>query len=278
MKTADAPKHTARGSLVFAEDDHLISEVMGELLRSKGYDVHVAHDGLEAIQLIREIKPQLVILDIMMPKLDGSRVCWLIRQDPALRNTPIIAFSSLGTHDFRFFPNLSADAYVAKGPVADAFQNVIQAIEYLEAKGQPDLAGGVFGYDHVKPRKIVAEMLAEIRRLASVLEALGPGTMELDLEGHIIRVSGGACEILGKNESQLVGQLATSLCRPRDQETLANLLQELARASQPERCRSVVRFLDLEVPVQLCSIIERATCTGIFLIMESKGTPVPPAD
>jgi len=234
----------------------------------------VAKDGLEALQLIRNIKPGFVILDIMMPKLDGSRVCWIVRQDPALRDTPIIAFSSLGTNDLRHFPNLSADAYVAKGPVTEAFQNVMLAIEYLEGKGQPDLSSGVFGYDHVKPRKIVGEMLAEIRRLGSILQALGAGTMELDLNGRILRVSASACELLGQTESQLVGETVTSLCRDRDAQTLETLVQELARTTSPERCRAVVRFLHLEVPVLLCSIVERATCTGVFLIMESAGTPV----
>ena len=274
MKTTHAAKRSSKVSIVFAENDHLISEVMSELLRSKGYDVHLAQDGLEAIHLIRQIRPKFVILDVMMPKLDGGRVCWLVRQDPALRSTPIIVFSSLGTQDFRYFPQLSADAYVAKGPVAEAFQNVMRAIEYLGAKGQPDIGGGIFGYDLVQPREIVAEMLAEMRRLASVLQALGAGTMELDREGRILRVSAGACEILGRNESQIVGEIVTSLCQSRDQEALRNLVQELARTSQPERFRAVVRFLDREIPVLLCSIVERGSCTGVFLIMESEGVQV----
>jgi hypothetical protein len=50
-------------------------------------------------------------------------------------------------------------------------------------------------------------------------------------------------------------------------------VQELAKTTFPDRCRAVVRFLETEIPVVLCSIVERATCTGVFLIMESKGTP-----
>lgn len=274
MKNPVAAKRAAARSIVFAEDDRLISEVVGELLRSKGYEVHVAKDGLEAVQLIRQIKPGFVILDIMMPKLDGSRVCWIVRQDPALRETPIIAFSSLGTNDLRHFPNLSADAYVAKGPVTEAFHNVMLAIEYLEGKSQADMASGIFGYDNVKPRKIVGEMLAEIRRLGSVLQALGPGTMELDLEGRVLRVSVGACELLGRSESHLVGETVMALCRERDKQTLETLLQELARTTFPERCRAVVQFLNREIPILLCSIVERATCTGVFLIMESAGSAI----
>jgi PAS domain S-box-containing protein len=274
LRTAERATKTSRNSIVFAENDNLLSELLGELLRSKGYDVYLAHDGLEALELIRTIRPTFVILDVVMPKLDGSRVCWMIRQDPTLRDTPIIAFSSLGAQDFRHFPDLSADAYVAKGPVTAAFENLLHAIEHLQAKGPTDIAGGIFGYDEVKPREVVREMLEELRHFANVLKALGPGTMELDRDGRIVRISTGACEILGRNESQLVGEVVTSLCPARHQETLRHLLRELGQAHQPERCRAVVRFGDLDIPVQLCSIIERDACTGVFLIMESKGAQI----
>jgi two-component system, cell cycle sensor histidine kinase and response regulator CckA len=274
MTVTDSAGAPSSVSVVLAENDKLVSEVMGELLRSKGYDVHIARDGLEALHLIKTIRPALVILDVVMPKLDGSRVCWLVRQDPVLRDTPIIVFSSLAARDFRHFPDLSADAYVAKGPATDAFENILKAIEHVRTAGRADIASGIFGYDEVRPREVVGELVDELRHVASVLKALGPGTMEIDREGRILRVSMGACEILGKNESQLIGEPLTSLCPLSDRDTLRNLVEELGQADQPERCRTVVRFGDLEVPVQLCPIVERDRCSGVFLIMESRGVPV----
>ena len=81
--------------IVFVDDDPLVLEAIGELLRSKGYEVHLAHDGLEGLLTIRKLAPTYVLLDIVLPKIDGSRLCWLVRQDPRLRNTLIIAFSGL---------------------------------------------------------------------------------------------------------------------------------------------------------------------------------------
>ena len=269
---AATPPPTSLPSIVFADNDRLILETIGELLRSKGYDVHVAEDGLAAWQLIRTRRPTCVILDVVMPKLDGSQVCGLVRRDPTLRDTPIIAFSSLGAQDFRHFPNLSADAYVAKGELATAFQNLMQALGHLQEKGRTDLAGGILGYDATRPREIVAEMLRELRRYASLVRALGPGTIELDTEGRILRMSSGACEILGRSETQVVGDLVTTLCSPRDQETLRQLLRELTIAAQPERCRSVMRVGDREIPISLCSLVDDGRCTGVLLIMETTGT------
>jgi PAS domain S-box-containing protein len=272
MPGSAAPREGAKPSIVFADNDALILEAISELLRSKGFDVHVAEDGLAAWERIRQIRPRYVILDVVMPKLDGSQVCGLVRRDPELRDTPIIAFSSLGAQDFRHYPNLSADAYVAKGELSIAFQNIMHALEHLQEKGRTDLAGGILGYDATRPREIVAEMLRELRRYASLVRALGPGTIELDAEGRILRMSSGACEILGRSETQVVGDSVTALCSPRDQDTLRQLLRELTTAAQPERCRSVMRVGDREIPISLCSLVDEGRCTGVLLIMEATGT------
>jgi len=272
MPGSPAPQEGAKPSIVFADNDALILEAISELLRSKGFDVHGAEDGLAAWERIRKIRPTYVILDVVMPKLDGSQVCGLVRRDPELRDTPIIAFSSLGAQDFRHYPNLSADAYVAKGELTTAFQNLMQALEHLKEKGRTDLAGGIFGYDATRPREIVAEMLRELRRYASLVRALGPGTIELDAEGRILRMSSGACEILGRSEAQVVGDSVSALCPPRDQETLQQLLRELTASTQPERCRSVMRVGDREIPISLCSLVDEGRCTGVLLIMETAGT------
>ncbi len=275
MPPRNAPKPpVASPSIVFADNDALVLEAIGELLKSKGYDVHAAEDGLVAWELIRQIRPAAVILDVVMPKLDGSQVCWLIRQDPALRETPVIAFSSLGAQDFRHFPSLSADAYVAKGELGAAFQHLAAALAHLQAKGRTDLAGGIFGYDETRPREIVAEMLLELRRYQSLLNALGPGTLELDTAGRILRTSPGACELLDRRETQLLGESVTTLCPPPAQATLRQLLGELAAAAAPQRCHVVLRFGDRALPTQLISLLDGGRCTGVLLIMESAGTPV----
>ncbi len=277
MAPSDSTAGSGSASIVFADNDRLVLEAIGELLRSKGYEVHLAQDGLEALRLIREIKPTFVILDVVMPKIDGSRLCWMIRQDPLLRDTPIIAFSSLGAQDFRHFPDLSADAYVAKGEISTAFQNILRAMSHLQAKGRTEIAGGIFGYDEARPKEIVAEMLLEIRHYASVLSALGPGTIEMDAEGRILRISVGACEILGQTETQLVGAPLISLCPVRDRETLWHLLRELMHEAQSKRCRATLRLGEREIPVLLCAIQEGGRCTGVLLIMESTAEKVNPA-
>lgn len=274
--TRNPTPRTTPKTIVFADNDELILEAITELLRSKGFEVHGARDGLEALQIIRKVRPDYAILDIVMPKLDGGRVCWLIRQDPDLRDTPVIAFSSLSAQDFRQFPELSADAYVAKGPLAESFQNILEAISHVDQRGRGTLSGGIFGYDALRPRQLVEEMLRERRHYADVMRALGAGVLELDKEGHIFAANSGACDLLGRREARIVGEALVSFCPARDRRAVQDLLSELYQSVHPERCRTVLRFGQLEVPVQLCAIINERECTGILVVMESKGTKAKP--
>lgn len=265
------PQHDSQHpkSVLIADNDLLILEVVGDFLRASGFQVSVAHDGLEALELCRKERPDFVILDVVMPKIDGARTCWLIRQDPALRNTPIIAFSSLSPQDFRNFPELSADAYVAKGPMPITCEHIVQAIRNLENRERPPVDNGVVGYKDVRPRRMIQEMLDERRHYASVLRAIGAGVLELDPNGRIFMANPGACRILKAKEIHLVGEPLTSFVSVQDRKTLRDLFVEFAGATEPQQCRLDVRLGDTTVPLRLCAIIDGSACGSILVIVES---------
>jgi len=156
MPTPTPADERIEKTVVFADNDPILFEAIPELLRTKGFEVHPTRDGLETLETIRRLKPNYVILDIVMPKIDGSRVCWLMRQDATLRHTPVIAFSALSPEQIRRFPELSADAYVAKGPLAVVAKNLLAAIKYLDERGTGDLEGGIFGYEGFQSRRLSA--------------------------------------------------------------------------------------------------------------------------
>jgi len=258
-------------TIVFADNDPLLQEAIGELLRDKGYDVHVARDGLEALLAIREVKPSLVLMDIVMPKIDGSRVCWLIRQDRNLRNTPIIAISGLSPQNIRRFPELSADAYVAKGQMAVMANNILLAIKFVEEGGRGDLVeGGIFGYEGFRPRQLFGEMLFVKRHYETLMRSFDCGVIELDEDGRILMANVGASKILGKKEQELIGETLTSYFIPSHRRTIQDFLDELNRARLPEECRLVGSIQDRDILLRLRSTVEDGKCTGIVATLEPR--------
>jgi len=260
----------ASGTIVFAENDPILLDAIPELLKAKGYDVHCAEDGLEALQAIRRLKPCVVILDIVMPKIDGSRVCWLVRQDPKLRNTPIIAFSALSPEQIGRFPELSADAYVAKGPLQVVATNVLAAIKYVLARGRGDLEGGIFGYEGYQSRRLITEVLGFKRHWEALVRIFQHGILALDEQGHVLLVNPVASRLFGKKETQIIGEPLPALVATADQEAVRTALAALTQAHVSEDRRVDLSLREQGACLRLSNIIEDGTCTGMLAIIESK--------
>ena len=82
-------------SKILVVDDNVKEcELLKRFLESKGYEVVIATDGMVALTMVRENPPQLVILDIFMPKLDGHHLCRLLKYDKMFKDIPIIIVSA----------------------------------------------------------------------------------------------------------------------------------------------------------------------------------------
>ncbi|MBI3548343.1 MAG: response regulator [Elusimicrobia bacterium] len=92
MTKAPAPKT----KLLLVEDDHLIAENLKVFLQMKGFDVQWAADGAVAVEASRKIPPDIVLLDIMLPKLGGFDVCRILKSDAKTKAAKIIIATGLG--------------------------------------------------------------------------------------------------------------------------------------------------------------------------------------
>jgi len=81
--------------IICAEDDKLISASLVQGFQEAGFDVTPAYDGEEAVAKAKEIKPDVMVLDIMMPKLDGIGVAWELKADPDLVHIPVIMLTNM---------------------------------------------------------------------------------------------------------------------------------------------------------------------------------------
>ncbi|NMB46328.1 MAG: response regulator transcription factor [Firmicutes bacterium] len=105
-------KAVAKGQVLIADDDPNVLELLSLYLVKEGYEVLTALNGAEALRQTREAKPDLLILDVMMPKLDGWEVCRAVREESFV---PIIMLTAKGEDYDRILGlELGADDYVVK--------------------------------------------------------------------------------------------------------------------------------------------------------------------
>lgn len=103
-------------STVFlVEDSTTTRKMISELLIKQGLKVEIATDGVEALAILPTISPDIVVLDIVMPKMNGYEVCRNIKSDPKTKHLPVLICSSKGEDFDRYWGmKQGADAYIAK--------------------------------------------------------------------------------------------------------------------------------------------------------------------
>jgi DNA-binding response OmpR family regulator len=113
---------------LLADDDQAIRAVYGPCLRAAGYDVREAADGREAVEAVRDQAPDLLLLDLWMPRMSGFEVLDALRHDPAATRLKVVVLSCLSDADNRFeaFSGGAVD-YLVKGLALSEFLSRIAA-------------------------------------------------------------------------------------------------------------------------------------------------------
>ncbi|MES9925187.1 MAG: response regulator [Candidatus Thiodiazotropha endolucinida] len=102
-------------TILIVDDEPNIVLSVEYLMKREGYQVMTASDGQVAMEMIADIRPDLLILDVMMPRKNGFEVCREIRADPALSGLPILMLSAKGREaEIKKGISLGADAYITK--------------------------------------------------------------------------------------------------------------------------------------------------------------------
>ena len=101
--------------ILLVDDEPDILEIISYSLKSAGYNVCTAKNGIEAVKQAEKMKPHLIILDVMMPKMDGIEACEIIRKTPKIKHT-LITFLSARGEDYSQIAgfNAGADDYITK--------------------------------------------------------------------------------------------------------------------------------------------------------------------
>jgi two-component system response regulator MtrA len=141
-----------KGRVLIVDDDLALAEMLGIVLRTEGFEPSFVSDGDRALAAFRTTRPDLVLLDLMLPGTDGIDVC---RQIRAESGTPIVMLTARGdTVDVVLGLECGADDYIVKP---------------------------------FKPKELVARMRARLRRNdASTTETLQIGDVTIDLAGHVV--------------------------------------------------------------------------------------------
>lgn len=148
-------QNLAMAQVLVIDDDLALSEMLGIVLRAEGFQASFCEDGAKAIKIFREKKPDLILLDLMLPGLDGIEVCKLIRNESGV---PIVMLTARGdTLDIVHGLESGADDYIVKP---------------------------------FKPKELIARIKARLRTETSIVDSLTLGDLKIDIAGHKVTRDG----------------------------------------------------------------------------------------
>ncbi len=223
-------------SILLVDDDLFFRTAIADGLRAAAYEVTVAGDGLEALEQVRHAPPDVILLDLIMPKLDGIRTCKLLKRNPQHRSIPIIILTGAGREGLQALNGLGAEATVVKRQAEATLAELLRTLQRLEAalpEAQPPLEAP----PGLAERRIVSELLAERRHTQTLLDTLGEGVVELDEQGHVVYVNPAALAMVELPEEVLLGTPGPSFLGPANAPTLALVLAEVRSRSGGEPIR-----------------------------------------
>jgi DNA-binding response OmpR family regulator len=102
-------------TILFIEDEPNLQKTVGQILEQEGYEIKSALDGEIGLQLTRKEKPDLILLDLILPKLDGFKVLEELKKDETTKNIPVIVLTNLESEvDVERAMELGATTYLVK--------------------------------------------------------------------------------------------------------------------------------------------------------------------
>ena len=252
------------------DNSPVVCQVLRYVLEAEGWTVDIARDGLEALDCIAGRRPDLIVTDLIMPRIDGSKLCAIVRNTPDLRDIFLIVLSGVAMEDDAGTRDLGADVCIAKGTATAMQAHVRAALEKFRA-GERRLAG-VEGVDGLFPREVIRELLVSNRHRDVVLARMTEGVVELDREGRVVMANGAASELFALPEVQVLGQSLARLlpteCGARVEAWLAALKQGAPLQVLEFDYEEPILLVDRQVTGTLVPVAEEATFFVIGILQD----------
>ncbi len=183
--------------VLVVENSPTILKLISHFLEEMGCEVQTAHNGLEALVILETTIPDILITDIIMPKISGDQLCSIIRREPRLQNIFIAVYSSTILEDHARILKLNADVYIVKGPHATAKKHLEYVLSQFKTGARR--VGKIIGQEGLKPRAITRDLILARKHYLAIFDNISEAVIELNRDGQIIQANRAAEQIFNQD-------------------------------------------------------------------------------
>ena len=165
--------------ILVVDDNRLLRKFLSTHLERAGHQVRTAEDGFAALDVLSEFTPDVMFVDLFMPKIDGDRLCQIVRTRDDLKDCYMVILSAGIAETGKDYTKIGANACIAKGSFSNMAKNVLAAVNDSDAPSQQDEPGPIIGLDAVYSRQLTKELISRNLHLETILESMTEGFLEI---------------------------------------------------------------------------------------------------
>ncbi|MCP3933662.1 MAG: response regulator, partial [Bacteroidetes bacterium] len=188
--------------VLVVENNSVYLKLLDHFMTSEGFNVIAAKDGLNALNILDNHKPDIIITDIIMPKISGDQLCKIIRKSPTTQDIFLVVLSSIFIEESTAIRDLKADLCIAKGTKI-TLKKCIQKI-LTNYKNGIRYQGSVIYPEKLPSSAITQELLSARRHYETFFNHLADAVVELNPTGQIIHANHAASLLFEKDTSDLL--------------------------------------------------------------------------
>ncbi|MBM9536341.1 hybrid sensor histidine kinase/response regulator [Desulfobulbus alkaliphilus] len=251
--------------VLVVDNSPVIRRILRYVLEAEGCEVQVAEDGLDALDCIARRRPDIIFTDLIMPRIDGEKLCYIVRHSPELKDIFLVVLSGVALEDNDNALQTGADICIAKGQSGIMKTHVLAALEQYRS-GRPG-DNSIRGLDGLFPREVTHELLVSKKHRDIILAKMTEGVVELNHEGRIVMANGVAVTLFGRPEARILGSPLDQFLPEAAQQRLADWMEMCAASF--EYLPLVFGYDDpihLEDRVITCNLVPVAEDDSFFII------------
>ena len=228
---------------ILVVDNHpIILKFMVDLLGKKGHQVLTADDGLSALEILKNFVPDMIFVDLIMPNIDGKKLCQIIRSRSEMDDCCLVIISALSIEDDLDYLGMGANACLAKGPFNIMAKNIHRVMDLVEKGDLKRIEDRILGFESIAPRIITHELISNKRHLEIILNSMSEGILEITAQGKIVYANPAVLTLINKDEENLLGSNFLQLFDVDSYSVIRTLLDQIQRNK---------KFVKAEMPLEM---------------------------
>ena len=209
--------------VLIVEDNRVTLDFLAKTIRKMGHRVTCARDGLEALDTLTGFTPDIIFLDLIIPKIGGDKLCKIMRKMQHLGDCTIVIISAVAAEMKIGYAELGADLCIAKGPFGRMAEHVAAVLADLDRPGSGDPAG-IIGLEELTHRQPTRELVSKSDHLETLLESISEGIIEV-YSNRVVYANAGALQLFGLSEENLLGSFFLDLLEEKIRSRVKPMLQ-----------------------------------------------------